>query len=262
MVIILPENEAWIPITNDIVPNIMSHYLISTYGRIYNQVTGNYLPQNRLYNKDKYITIHLSTYNGSVCAQPHRLVAMVFLGCVEGYEHLDVNHKDGIKYHNWLWNLEWCTKSENVQHAIRNDLFNLGETRDNSILTNDQANQICKLIENGLSANEIDKEMKLNNCDIKKIVQNIKNGHSWKHISKNYDFSNAYRKERFSEEEINKICRYFQDNGTSIGYREILKYLGYNDKAMDQKTLDVYNAAICGIRNRKGFKIICDKYYY
>lgn len=53
----------------------------------------------------------------------HRLVAMAFFGCPEGYESMDVNHKDGNKGNNHVSNLEWVTKSENQRHALMNGLF-------------------------------------------------------------------------------------------------------------------------------------------
>jgi hypothetical protein len=35
----------------------------------------------------------------------------------------DVNHIDGNKKHNFVSNIEWCTKSENMQHAWDNGLI-------------------------------------------------------------------------------------------------------------------------------------------
>lgn len=47
----------------------------------------------------------------------HKLVIESFIGkCPKGKE---VNHKDGIKHHNDLENLEYVTKSENTKHAYR-----------------------------------------------------------------------------------------------------------------------------------------------
>src|SRR5687767_12936805 len=51
----------------------------------------------------------------------HRLVAQAFL---ENHKELpEVNHKDGDKANNNVNNLEWCTRRENVEHAIRTGLF-------------------------------------------------------------------------------------------------------------------------------------------
>ena len=62
-----------------------------------------------------YEVIWLSK-NGVVKAHTvHRLIAESFILNPENKK--DVNHRDGNKTHNHISNLEWVTRSENIQHS-------------------------------------------------------------------------------------------------------------------------------------------------
>jgi hypothetical protein len=57
----------------------------------------------------------------------HRVVASTHLEAIEGKDY--VNHKDGNKLNNNVENLEWCTRSENMDHALSTGLSsNIGNT--------------------------------------------------------------------------------------------------------------------------------------
>ena len=66
-------------------------------------------------HKKGYEFVKIRRKNCSV----HRLVASAFLDKMFG--RTDVNHINCDKKDNRVENLEWCTKSENMQHAIAND---------------------------------------------------------------------------------------------------------------------------------------------
>ena len=57
----------------------------------------------------------------------HRAVALAWLDRQADGAN-DVNHKDGDKFNNSVENLEWCSRSENLYHALRNGLHDERET--------------------------------------------------------------------------------------------------------------------------------------
>lgn len=72
-------------------------------------------------NYKGYYCIRIS-YKGTLYRyRVHRLVAMLFIPNPDN--KLEVNHIDGDKSNNTVWNLEWATRVENVRHAQNTGLI-------------------------------------------------------------------------------------------------------------------------------------------
>ncbi|WP_337098662.1 NUMOD4 domain-containing protein [Paenibacillus sp. YIM B09110] len=69
-----------------------------------------------------YSRLRLSKDGKSTTYRVHRLVAAAFIDNPDNKS--EVNHIDGNKLNNAIWNLEYCTKMENVQHAWEIGLVN------------------------------------------------------------------------------------------------------------------------------------------
>lgn len=104
--------ELWLKIGE--FPN----YEISSNGRVRNSKTSRILKTN--VNERGYDCVCLHDKGRQYNKRVHRLVADTFYD--GDHQGLDVNHRDGDKLNNHISNLEFCTRSENVQHAFNNGL--------------------------------------------------------------------------------------------------------------------------------------------
>ncbi len=83
--------------------------LIDKYGRGWDFIVKTF-PQSW-----GYPVIHLRKNRLRKACTVHRIVAIAFIDNPLGYRV--VNHKNWIKTDNRVENLEWCTQSDNMQHA-------------------------------------------------------------------------------------------------------------------------------------------------
>lgn len=100
-----------------------SHYRVYDDGRVFRRARYHpdewveIRPHRWLKNPSSYLSLNVDGHHVAV----HRLVAICFCPNPNGY--LEVNHIDGNKLNNHASNLEWCTRLENVRHALRTGLI-------------------------------------------------------------------------------------------------------------------------------------------
>lgn len=69
----------------------------------------------------RYLSFRYTENKKQKCVYVHRAVAIAFLPNPNNYPQ--INHIDGNPRNNNVSNLEWCTGSQNVQHAYRTKLI-------------------------------------------------------------------------------------------------------------------------------------------
>ena len=183
--------------------NQLLNYEISNKGNIRKISNGKQLKPSSMrgmVNCYRFITLTLNSgikYNTSI----HRLIAIMFIPIPDkyldmglSYEDLTVNHKDGIKYHNVVPNLEWMTNEDNMQHAYDNNLIHMDK------ITIEDVHTICKLLCQRKTIHEISEILNVRESCIK----SIRDKRTWKRISNQYEFP----KNQLSEESVREICEY------------------------------------------------------
>lgn len=105
----------------------------------------------------------------------HRLVAITYIENPENKP--EVNHINGNKSDNRIENLEWVTKKENAQHAIKTGLIKQrGQDNKRAKLSNED---VIKIRLDTRSQRKIAIDYNINHT----IIQGIKAGTRWQHVN-------------------------------------------------------------------------------
>lgn len=211
--------------------------MISNYGRIFHKYLNKFMKIAQDGSGNEYYFFTASTDNGPRVLSVHRIMMMCFKP-IPNCHLLQVNHIDGNPHNNYIDNLEWCTRSENILHSYKTGLHPKGENNILSSITNDTAIKICELLSTGLYTNEEISNIVGNGVTIN-IVSSIKQRRAWTDISRYYQF-NSRPGRLFNDEQINNLCYYFstheKGNLTVNDFcREALKFYDYDssDKYVD-----------------------------
>ena len=206
--------EVFIPI---VLPNILPIYHISNFGRIYTTRT-NIFKKPTMDSKG-YLRLGLSIGGKEFKFRIHRLVLMMF-NPIPDCDKYQVNHKDGCRYNNCLYNLEWVTNLENMRHSIN-------YLRDGNFISIETAYSIGKMLaDNVLSFLKI---AEIHNCPMY-IVSNISKGISHKDV---YDYYNLGNVNFIKYGELHHNCKITDDQvkliktmlSNNVGVSEISRLL-------------------------------------
>ena len=97
--------EIWAPIKG--YPN----YAVSNYGRVRNRKSGAALNPSHI--GTGYLRVQLFARGQGKSFLVHRLVAASFLEA--DIDEMQIDHKNNVKTHNFVWNLQVVTPSENIK---------------------------------------------------------------------------------------------------------------------------------------------------
>lgn len=156
-------------------------YQISNEGRV-KSLSRKYHPTERILKPSTtqwgYKMAHLFKNGKCWSKTVHLLVAISFIP--NPYNLPEVNHRDGIKLNNYDWNLEWMTKQENTDHAIKMGLRkDIGENNNNSKLKEIEVLEIRKRwVRGGINKTELSKMYNTSWQNIDRIIKRI----LWKKI--------------------------------------------------------------------------------
>ena len=154
----------------------LTNYCITSHGRIFNKTT------RQLINtqiKNGYEKVCLKINNKREYFLVHRMLAFYFVPRSNDNYNV-VNHLDGTKDNNNLFNLEWTTIKGNTQHASIYGLMSCGESHPSSKMTNNQALELINFYNEGGTKSEA-----VDNFDFvtKSIAEKVYNKSRWKHYS-------------------------------------------------------------------------------
>lgn len=107
---------------------IYNNFLIGTNGTI---IGAKGKPLHLRLNKDGYYTVSIYHLGKKLNRLVHRLVCETYHDNPNNYQI--VNHIDGNKLNNNEYNLEWCTRKYNTNHAVINNLFDTVLTKENVV---------------------------------------------------------------------------------------------------------------------------------
>lgn len=256
------DDEVWRLVENTDKGVKDNRYYISNYGQIYSisnreqprmlipTVMDNGYSRYILKAKDKESVNYLA----------HRLEMEIF-NPIGNSSEMQVNHIDGNKQNNRIDNLEWVTCQQNIRHAFDMGLnyHPRGEDNPNAVITNDQAEQACRLI---ISQQYTNSEIaNIIGCKIDSIWR-LYSGTEWVYYYNKYELWKYKREQRLglSDEELHELCKYMENHKTE--YKTFSSLYKAAIKAIGKEWRPTLSSSMHSIKYHRTRKDIVDNYNF
>lgn len=147
----------------------LENYFIDENGDVFSSKYGTIRKLKSYTNKNGYRYISLCKNNKKISKRICVLMGENFLN---NDGSLTVNHIDGDKTNDKLYNLELCSLKDNIIHAVKTGLiYRKGSKHNQAILTESQVLEIRRLSKCGMRNIDIAKKFNLKERHIGKIVR-------------------------------------------------------------------------------------------
>ncbi|AHJ87154.1 putative HNH homing endonuclease [Bacillus phage BCP8-2] len=220
------EKETWKSLKG--IVECGDNYSVSTLGNVRNDTTGKILSPGT--TEKGYLHVVLQKDGKKKNCRLHRLVALAFIPNPDNKP--EVNHKDGIKTHCRLNNLEWSTRPENVKHSYDVGLsYRKGEDSKHNKLSSLDVTKIKERLQDGHQVKTIAKDYGL---DISTISA-IKTGKNWAHIKVDgFEESNKNRptNTKLSDKDVISIRRLYETGNYS--YTDLARQYNVDPKSVSR----------------------------
>jgi hypothetical protein len=165
----------------EILEKAMANYEVTQVGRVLNRKTGHEVNGSVNTNGYRCFKVWLPELKISKRVYHHRFVAQYLLPNPDNLS--DVNHIDGNKLNNVVWNLEWTSHKQNMNHAWSNGLLPKpphvpGEKAGNHKLSWKQVEKIRNWHLQGHTNVQIAEHFGMHHSTIARIVK----GQTWKEM--------------------------------------------------------------------------------
>ena len=168
----IPSGEEWRPVP---VAELEDHYEVSNWGRVKRTAPGHnahpgYILKGGTFGGYRVVTMQRNRV--AVRKAVHLLVLHAFRGPPENPEH-EANHIDGNKFNNHISNLQWCSHQENCLHRNRVLRKCLGANNGNSVLLEEQVQEIRALLSKSVKQRTIAKMFGVTQAAISGIIRGL-----------------------------------------------------------------------------------------